>query len=648
MIKKREGVKTKMKINQNSLNKLFEKSVFKRRAFFFISDILLISFAMYISFWLRFDGMIPNQYIKSLPYFILLALFLKLSFMVLFNLYDILWRFVSLGELIKIFKALSLGSLALGMALFLLRIYTPFEASPFPRLILLFDYVFSLILIGSLRISKRVLLEGLKSPFKIKEEKNKILIVGAGNAGEQIIREMVRNKNSNYLPIGFLDDDPAKQGIKIHGIKVLGKREDIQKISKNYKIDEVLIALPSIRPKEVQEIVENIRRTIKKIKILPSVTDLIDGKATLSDIREIELEDLLGRLPVKIDFKVIKDFIQDKKILITGAGGSIGSELAKSILQFNPEILIVIDIDETDIFHLVNNLEFYKKEIIPIIGDIKDETKMTSLFEKFAPQIVMHSAAYKHVPVMELHPEEAVKTNILGTKILAKLSLRYRVEKFVFISTDKAINPTSIMGATKRVGEELLKIFNQKNKTKFISVRFGNVLGSRGSVIPLFKEQIKKGGPVTITHPEMKRYFMSTSEAVLLVLEASAAGRGGEVFVLDMGEPIKILDLAKEMIKLSGYEPDKDIPIVFTHIRPGEKLYEEVLSAEEGVEPTDYEKILKARSANERNSEVLIEKINLLIGMSCENNKKNEIIKLLKEIVPTYKPSEFKSLIFTW
>ena len=639
-----------MKINQNFLNKLFEKSVFKRRTFFFISDILLISFAMYISFWLRFDGMIPAQYIKSLPYFILLALFLKLSFMVLFNLYDILWRFVSLGELIKIFKALSLGSLALGMALFLLRIYMPFKATPFPRLILLVDYIFSLILIGSFRISKRVLLEGLKSPFKIKAEKIKILIIGAGSAGEQIIREMIRNKNSNYSPIGFVDDDPVKRGIKIHGIKVLGKSEDIQKISKNYKIDEILIALPSAHSKEIKKITESIRESniIKKIKILPSVTDLIDGKINLSDIHEIELEDLLSRSPVKIEFKIIKDFIQDKKILITGAGGSIGSELAKLTLQFNPEILIVIDTDETEIFHIVKNLEFYRKKIIPIIGDIKDETKMASVFKKFAPQIVIHSAAYKHVPVLELHPEEAVKTNILGTKILSELSLKYCVEKFVFISTDKAINPTSVMGATKRVGEELLKNFNQKNKTKFISVRFGNVLGSRGSVIPLFKEQIKKGGPVTVTHPEMKRYFMSNSEAVLLVLEASAIGQGGEVFILDMGMPIKILDLAKDMIRQSGYEPDVDIPIVFTHIRPGEKLYEEILSAEEGVESTDYEKIFKARSSNEKNSEVLMEKINLLIRMSCENDKENEIIKLLKEIVPTYKPSEFKSLIFTW
>jgi len=639
-----------MKINENFLNKIFKKTIFKRRTFFFISYVLLISFAMYASFWVRFNGVIPDRYKESLPYFILLALFLKSTFLVIFSLFDISWRFVSLDELMRIFKALSLGSLAQGMALFLLRTTMAFRASPFPRSILLIDYIFSLILIGSLLISKRVLLEGLKSTLKVKGEKVKILIVGAGNAGEQIIREMIRNKNSNYLPIGFVDDDPAKQGIKIHGIKILGKREDIPQILKNYKIDEALIALPTAHSKNVREIVQIIRETniIEKIKILPSATDLIDGKVALSDIHEIELEDLLGRAPVKIDFEAIKDFIRNKNVLITGAGGSIGSELAKSILQFNPKTLIVLDIDETDIFHLVNNLQFSKRDIIPVIGDIKDETKMASVFEKFSPHIVIHSAAYKHVPVLELFPEEAVKTNIHGTKILVELSLKYQVEKFVFISTDKAISPSSVMGATKRVGEELLKILNKKNKTRFISVRFGNVLGSRGSVIPLFKEQIRKGGPVSVTHPEMMRYFMSTSEAVLLVLEASAVGQGGEVFILDMGDPIKILDLAKEMIRLSGYEPDVDIPIVFTHIRKGEKLHEEILSAEEGVESTDYEKILRARSSNEMSFEVLMEKINLLIKISYENNKEEEIIKLLKEIVPTYKPSEFKSLVFTW
>ncbi len=639
-----------MKPDKKLFSIFLRKSVFKRRAFFFISDIFLLSFVMYASFWLRFNGLIPEQYKETLHYFMLLALFLKLTFLILFNLYDISWRFVSLEELFKLFGALSLGSLALGMSLFLLRTSMPFKASPFPRSVLLVDFIFSIILIGSLRISKRVLLEGLKSSLKLKKDKVKILVVGAGRAGEQIIREMLRNKNSDYLPVGFIDDDPAKQRIKIHGIKVLGKRENIQEVVKYNEINEVLIALPSAHSKDIREIVRIIResKTVGKIKILPSAADLIDGKVTLSDIHEIELGDLLGRSPVKIDFKAIKDFIQDKKVLITGAGGSIGSELAKSIIQFNPKTLIILDIDETELFYLVNELRPSKAEVIPLIADIKDEIKMEYVFNKLSPQIVLHSAAYKHVPILEFYPEEAVKTNIFGTKVLAEFALKYNVEKLIFISTDKAINPTSIMGATKRTGEELLKILNLNNKTKFISVRFGNVLGSRGSAIPLFKEQIKRGGPVTVTHPEMKRYFMITSEAVLLVLEASAIGRGGEIFVLDMGSPVKIIDLAKEMIRLSGYEPDKDIPIVFTQIRAGEKLSEEIFSAEEGVEATEYKKILKARSLKEKDPEFLMEKINLLIKISDQSDKKDEIIKLLKEIVPTYKQREYASPVNFW
>jgi len=638
----------------NIVKKLFEftlrRTAFKRRLFFFTADIIFVSFSIYASLWLRYNGVLPPESTQPILYYILLALIIKLSFLITFNLYDFSWQFVSMEELVKLFKALSIGSLFLGMALFFLRVYKPFIVFPFPRSTLLIDYIISLFLIGSLRISKRLVLEGIKSPFKTKEEKVRVLIYGAGGAGEQITRDMQRNKNSNYLPIGFVDDSPAKQGIIIHGIKVLGQRKDIQNICKNNKIDELLIALPSAHSREIKEIIEKVRESnlIEKIKILPNVTDLMDGKVTLSDIHEIELDDLLGRSPVKIDFGAIKDFIRDKKVLITGAGGSIGSELAKSILQFNAETLIILDNDETEIFQLVNNLGLSMKEIIPVIGDIRDEIKMGSVFENFSPQIVIHSAAYKQVPVLEFHPAEAVKTNIEGTKILAELSLNHNIEEFVFISTDKAINPTSVMGATKRVGEELLKTLNQKNKTKFVSVRFGNVLGSRGSVIPLFKEQIKKGGPVNVTHPEMKRYFMSNSEAVLLVLEASAVGQGGEVFVLDMGEPIKILDLAKEMIRLSGYEPDVDIPIVFSQVRPGEKLFEEILSAEEGVKSTDYEKILIVRSSNEMSFEVLMEKINLLIKMSYENNQEDGIIKLLKKIVPTYKPSELESLIFTW
>lgn len=630
---------------------LSKKTVLKRRGFFFVADVLMIALSMYISFWLRFNGDIPSAYTKSLPYFILLSLGAKLFFLVVYNLYDISWRFVGLQEIFRLFKALILSSFSLGMILFLLRFSALFEKNAaFPRSVLFIDTFVALILIGSSRISKRILIEGFKGPFRLKGERTRVLIIGAGSAGEQIVREMMRNTNSNYLPVGFIDDDPAKQGVKIHGIKVLGKREDIPKIVKKDLIEEILIALPSASSKNIREILHFIRKSkiTEKVKILPGGRDLMDGRITLSDIHNVQLEDLLGRAPVKIDMKAIKDFIQEKNVMITGAGGSIGSELAKSVIRFNPRKLMVLDIDETEIFYLFNDLKHSKTEVIPIVGDIKDEIKMTSVFESHLPQIVVHSAAYKHVPILEFYPEEAVKTNILGTKILAELSLEHSTEMFVFISTDKAINPTSVMGATKRASEELLKVFNSENKTKFISVRFGNVLGSRGSVIPLFKEQIKKGSAVTVTHPEMKRYFMVTSEAVLLILEASAIGRGGEVYILDMGEPIKILDIAKEMIRLSGYEPDKDIPIVFTDVRPGEKLFEEVICAEEGTEKTKYEKILKAVGSGINDPDALMEKINLVIDMSFQNNKRDEIIKILEEIVPSFTQSNFKQLTDFW
>jgi len=620
--------------------RIFKNAVIKRRIFFLFFDTLFIAFSIYASFWLRYNGKLPPNSTRPLIYYILLALVIKLTFLMIFNLYDISWRFVSMDEMIRLLKAMSIGSLFFGMTMFLLRVYSPFTYLPFPRSTLIVDFIVCTVLIGSLRVSKRVLTEGLKSAFKSKEDKIRVLIYGAGGAGEQIVREMQRKKNSTYRPIGFIDDDPAKKRIQIHGVKVVGNRRDLKAVIKTHRIEEVLIALPSAHSKEIRDIVEEIQDLdlVKIIKILPNVTDLINGRVTLSDIHEVQLEDLLGRAPVKIDFGAIRNFISDKKVLITGAGGSIGSELTKSILQFNPERVIVFDIDETELFYLMNNLRAPNGKISAVVGDIKDRAKMSAVFERFSPHIVLHSAAYKHVPILESFPEEAVKTNVLGTRIIAQLSQEQRVEKFIFISTDKAINPTSIMGATKRASEELIKALNLRSKTKFISVRFGNVLGSRGSVIPVFKEQLQKGGPLTVTHPEMKRYFMITSEAVLLVLEASAIGQGGEVFVLDMGDPVKILDLAKEMIRLSGYEPDVDIPIIFTQRRAGEKLYEEILGAEEGVVKTEYEKIMMARSTDSRNPKGLLEKIDLLIeaGNRCDAS---EIIALLKDIVPTYSPS---------
>lgn len=632
------GVGTMKKHIMEFIRDLFRTTPFKRRTFFLTADFFLIAFSMYASFWIRFDGNIPDKYLPYLKYYILLALAVKLGFLVYYNMYSISWRFFSLRESLKLLRAVTLSSVSLGLLLFFLKTYAPF--SEFPRSVILLDYIFTMGFIGTLRISKRALRE-----YRIKTERQskgrmRILIIGAGSAGEQIGREMLNNAKSKYFPVGYIDDDPAKKAINIHGIKVIGKREDIPRLLKSYSIDEVLVAIPSVSSNEIRKIVEITRESnqVKKIKVLPGITDLMDGNVTLSDIQEVRIDDLLGRDPVEIDFRVIKDFLHGKRVLVTGAGGSIGSELSRTVLQFEPKSLALLDIDETELFLLMHKLKSKPSEIVPLIGDITDKAKMKSVFEKFKPEILLHSAAYKQVPMLEHCPEDAVKTNVLGTKILAELSIEHAVEKFVYISTDKAINPTSVMGSTKRVGEEMLRILNRRNRTRFICVRFGNVLGSRGSVVPLFTDQIQRGGPVIVTHPEMKRYFMASSEAVLLVLEAAAVGEGGEAYVLDMGEPVKIVDLAREMIRLSGFEPDVDIPIAYSGLRPGEKLFEELLGAEEGSEPTEHAKIFKVINSRERDEVELFKKTDHLINLCHENGCREEIIDCLKEIVPTYMP----------
>lgn len=439
------------------------------------------------------------------------------------------------------------------------------------------------------------------------------------------------------MPVGFVDEYKSKQGSLIHGVKVLGRIDDIPKIISDYRIEEMIIAMPTASSNVIKKSVELGRKSnLKNIKIAPSITDIINEEVSLSVLRDVSVEDLLGRDTVSLDKTIIENFIRDKVVLITGGAGSIGSELCRQVAKFNPCLLIVLDQDETGIFNISKALknQFTGLKVLPMVNDICDKRKIEQIFEKFRPNIIFHAAAYKHVPLMEAHPDEAAKNNIFGTKVVAESALKFGSEKFVFISTDKAINPSSVMGATKRIGEMLCQVFNQKNHTKFISVRFGNVLDSRGSVIPIFREQIKKGGPVEITHPDMKRYFMVTSEACLLVMQAGAMGAGGEVFVLDMGEPIKILDLAKEMIRLSGFEPDLDIPIVFTGIRPGEKFFEEILTAEEGTVATKNQKIFTAKleKINEQDIDSKLKELENIVKRFDEK----EIIGLFKKIVPTY------------
>ena len=630
------------------IRELGRATVFKRFAFFFLADILLISLSVYGSFFVRFDGAIPPEFSRHLAVYIGLALAIKLAFLVLYDLYNISWQFFRLRELLRLVNALTFGTLAMGALVFFLRSWPPFQS--FPRSILILDYIFSLGLLGGLRISKRAVREYSAHPSPGLRHRARILIIGAGTAGEQIGREMLDNPKSLYQPAGFIDDDPAKRGSKLHGVKVLGTRADIPRLLKTLPIDEFLVAIPSARSRDIREIVKLIRDANdgKPIKVLPGIMDLMSGNVTLADIQDIRVEDLLGREPVEIDHGIIRRFIAGRRVLITGAGGSIGAELARTVLQFAPEAAALVDIDETELFSLTNKLRGASSPFEPVVGDVRDRGKMEAVFSRFRPEVVIHSAAYKHVPILEYYPEEAVKTNILGTRNLAELALWHKVDRFVYISTDKAINPTSVMGATKRVGEELVRTLDRRGATRFISVRFGNVLGSRGSVIPLFLEQIRRGGPVTVTHPDMKRYFMAISEAVLLVLEAAAAGEGGETFVLDMGEPIRIDDLARDMIRLSGHRPDVDIPVVYSGLRAGEKLFEELLGAEEGTEPTAHGKIFKARNSLVRDEAELLAQVDRLVGLCAGAFRRDELVGGLREIVPTYKPESEQASISRW
>jgi len=609
----------------------------QRKSFFLLADIFFITLAIYLAFLLRFEGKIPSQYYSNIFGMITLSLIIFLLTFNFLKLYSFSWNYVSTVELVSLFKATALSFLLLVTFIFVLREYPIFAG--FPRSTIFISSILIFIFCGAIRFGKRISLQMLQKGKT--EGKERTLIVGAGDAGEQVLRSIIGSKDSPYWPLGFIDDDHLKRGETIHGIQVLGKINDIPSVVQDNQIEQMIIALPSAGTAIIKRAVEAGREAgLKKIKYLP-LTEIIDG-VSLRDLREIQVEDLLGRELISLNINLIKSFIQDKKIIITGAAGSIGSELSYQVAKFNPSLVLILDQDETGVFNVSGLLsdKFPKLKIAPIIADIRDESKIEQIFSEYRPNVIFHAAAYKHVPVMELSPDEAVKNNILGTKIVAEAATKYQAEKFVFISTDKAINPTSVMGATKRVGEMICQALNQKNSTKFISVRFGNVLDSRGSVIPIFREQIKRGGPVEVTHPEMKRYFMVNSEACLLVMQAGAMGQGGEVFVLDMGDPIKILDLAKEMIRLSGFEPDKDIAIVFTQPRPGEKLFEEILTVEEGAAATQHQKIFMAQlsSVNEAKLNSGIKKIKEDSFLS----KKENIIKILKEIVPTYQPNPNK------
>ncbi len=632
---------------------LFKKTKTTKTLFFVISDIILIVISVGFSFLMRFDGEIPVQYYPFVFRIIILALVFTIPIFYFQKLYSFSWSYVSTDEVISLFKATTISFLFLSITIYISKYFPNFQN--FPRSTIFISYILVFIFCGLLRFSKRIYFRIVGKSRMVKKERT--LIVGADDAGEQILRNILSLKINSYNPVGFVDDNKIKQGVKIHGIKVLGRICDIPTIVKNNQIKQLIIALPSVANKAINQAVELGRKSgVRKIKIAPSLTEIIRGEASLKNLKDVDIEDLLGREPINLDKKQIENFIRNKIVLITGAAGSIGSELSKQVAKFNPLLLLLLDQDETGIFNISKELEnkFPDLKIKSLVADIKDENRISRIFEDFEPKIIFHAAAYKHVPLMENQPDEAVKNNIFGTEILVSRSLIYKAEKFIFISTDKAVNPTSVMGATKRIGEMICQAYNSippiisskvnlsygnkekksENSTKFVSVRFGNVLDSRGSVIPIFREQIRKRGPVEVTDPDMKRYFMLNSEACLLVMQAGAMGRGGEVFILDMGKPVKILDLAREMIKLSGFKPDKEIAIVFIGIRPGEKLFEEILTAEEGVVATQNQKIFMAKMSSV-NINDLKNNVNKLKNIIHTGNFK-EIIDCLKNITPYY------------
>ncbi len=599
-----------------------------RKSLFFLADVVAIGIAFYLAFFLRFEGGIPKDQFYNIFRVIVLASIIYLWSFNHFKLYSFSWSYVSTTELLSLAKATLASFVLLLVIVSTVRDYYVFFV--FPRSTIFISFILIFIFVGVIRFAKRIYLQFFqKTTF---EGKDKTLIVGMGDAGEQILRMILHSKDSPYLPVGLIDENHHKRESIIHGVRVLGKIDDIPQVARNNKVEQLIIALPSSNPTIIKRAVKMGREAgIQKIKYLPLI-EMVDG-LSLGDLREVQIQDLLGREPVILDIDLIKNFIGGKKVLITGAAGSIGSELCYQVAKFNPEFLLALDQDETGIFNLAENLKdkYSHLKTQTIVADIRDDKKMDRIFNEFRPKVVFHAAAYKHVPIMEDNPDEAIKNNIFGTKNIVDSALKYQVGKFVFISTDKAINPTSVMGATKRIGEMICQRHNEQGKTRFVAVRFGNVLDSRGSVIPIFREQIKKREAVTITHPDMKRYFMVNSEACSLVMQAGAMGQGGEVFVLDMGKPIKILDLAKEMIKLSGLEPDKDIPIVFTGVRPGEKFFEEILNTEEGNIATHHQKIFVTKL-------LPIDKSNLENGLQkLKEVDKERVKEILCDILPNYK-----------
>ena len=616
-----------------------------------VLDIVLLAISFYFSFLVRFDFDIPVQFLTVFMRVLPLVIITKIISFYFLDLYHGMWRYTSINDLLNIIKSTSIASLCI---ICLILVVTRFHNVP--RSVFAIDWCLTILLISGYRLGIRLIFDSLREEksfynalrtllFSIKRphaDSKNLIIIGAGDGGEKIYREIRDNAGLRYNVVGFLDDDHNKVGMKIHGILVLDFINGLENVAKSRKADEVLIAIPSASSQQMRRIVAHCKDSGIGFKTIPGMGEFINGRITVNTIREVAYRDLLGREVINLDERQIGGYIKGKSILLTGAGGSIGSELCRQICRFRPKTIVLYERAESPLYELDLELRrsFPDIEILALLADVRDRRQLEKAFEASKPHAVFHAAAYKHVPMLELQPWKAIKNNIQGTKNLVDFANRFNVERFVFVSTDKAVRPVNVMGATKRVAEMFVQSQSPCNPldTRFMIVRFGNVVGSVGSVVPLFKKQIEKGGPVTVTHPDVTRYFMTIPEACQLILQAGSMGDGGEIFILDMGTPIKIDDMARDVIRLSGFEPDVDINIEYIGLRPGEKLYEELITEGEGVIPTNHEKIMVLKGI-ECNIDLLNGGIDELARLAYEQDAE-KIRQKLQEIVPEYAPLE--------
>lgn len=601
-----------------------------------IVDLLLIFCSYFVAFIFRFKytnisiAEIVVMYESYISKIFLMSLIFIGVFMA-FKQYKSIWSIASIDEFLR-------GIIATGLATSVVLIISYLDERRIPLMVTIMAGIMIMVFCNGIRIGWRVVRRTL---IFITDRSNgsckRVLVVGAGGAGALVANEYKKNPQYKKKVVAFVDDSWIKKGIYVSGIKVLGDRYDIPTVVENQRIEEIIIAISELNEVELKKILDECKKTTAQVKIMPGVSEVIDGKFSVKKIRDVDVEDLLGREPIKLDFSGISSYIENKVIMVTGGGGSIGSELCRQIARFNPKELIIFDIYENNAYDLQNELlrKYENLNLKTLIGSVRDRKRLNNIFKEYRPQVVFHAAAHKHVPLMEDSPGEAIKNNVLGTLNTAELASEYGVERFVLISTDKAVNPTNVMGATKRMCEMVIQSIDKESDTEFVAVRFGNVLGSNGSVVPLFKKQIAEGGPVTLTHKDITRYFMTIPEASQLVLQAGAYAKGGEIFVLDMGEPVKIYDLAENLIRLSGYIPNEEIEIKVTGLRPGEKLYEELLMDEEGLSETPHKKIFIGRPG-EFKLEKVKNNINTLLDVVKIGNKE-KLREKLQEVVPTYR-----------